>query len=183
MSKYQIFKFRSIFSWQWRNGRHSRTDDVMSLANSIPAVVHWFTSRRLIICNDVEGAKRTDGEDVTTRHVEVEHTVDVIFDHPRWPTYWVIIGRRRSSICEFCPVAPTKETTDVGSSTSGFAVHCWSSTRSGKHQLRRSDILTATSSADVPRWASTGNYAIMGIFWPHRRSVFPHQMELKPITQ
>ena len=30
---------------------------------------------------------------------------------------------------------------------------------------------------------STGNYTIMGIFWPHRRSVFSHKMKLKPITQ
>ena len=58
-------------------------DDIMSLANSIPVLVHWFMSRRLIICNDFEGAKRTNGEAVTTRRVEVEHTVDVIFDHPR----------------------------------------------------------------------------------------------------
>ena len=87
--------------------------DVMS-ENSIPVVAYWFTSiRRLIICNDVECAKRT------TRPVAVDHTVDVIFDHPQWPTYWLIIGRRRSSICECCP---DKETIDVGSSTPGFAV-------------------------------------------------------------
>ena len=83
-------------------------NDIMSLANSIPVVVHWFMSRRLIICNDFEGAKRTNGEAVTTRRDEVEHTVDVIFDHPRWPTYWLTIGRRRSPICEFCSVVPTK---------------------------------------------------------------------------
>ena len=93
------------------------------------------------------------GRDDSSCRGRAEHTVDVIFNHPRWPIYWVIVGRRRSSICEFCPVVPTKETTDVGSSTPGFAVHCWSSTRSGKHQLRRSDNSTATSSADVPRWA------------------------------
>ena len=157
-------------------------DDIMSLANSIPVLVHWFMSRRLIICNDFEGAKRTNGEAVTTRRDEVEHTVDVIFDHPRWPTYWLTIGRRRSPICEFCSVVPTKRllTSDHLRRESLFTD--WSSTRSGKHQLRRSDNSTATSSADVPRWARqyryAGNYAITGIFWRHRRSVFPHQTKL-----
>ena len=124
--------------------------DVMS-ENSIPVVAYWFTSIRcLIICNDVECAKST------TRRVEVDHTVDVIFDHPQWPTYWLIIGRGPSSIFECCP---DKETIDVGSSTPGFAVGTLIVSRPGKHQLRWLDNLIATSSADVPHWARQDRYA------------------------
>ena len=125
--------------------------NVMSLANSIPVFVHRFTSRsrRLIICNDVEGAKRT------IRRVDAEHTVDVIFDHPRWSTYWLTIGRR-SSICEYCPVVPRKRPlTSNHASTPGFAVGILivdSVGETSTASIRQLDRFSAESSIVIQNW-------------------------------